>query len=679
MSTQKKFLSLCLTLLNVLVLMHFSIAQICTTSNASGCVCADGTQYCDLLPDISISVDLLEDESHLFEIVGQLEISVSTPNIGYGPLRVEPSNLYVCGLDTFEHNLNTSFTCPDGAEPKNLIYQKVYRKQNDTMTSYIREAGAMTYHPGHNHMHVDDWGYYTIRKQVPGLLPTDWAIIGNGVKLGFCLMDYGRCGQYTGYCRDENNNILDGSSTIPNYGLGGGEYSCGQTNQGISVGWTDIYFNDLSGMEIDIPQGTCNGNYKVVVEIDPLNHFLESNENNNIVVADLVLREQSEKQEEALELQGSKILCDGETATLSANYGNSFLWSTGDTLPSIEVAEPGSYFCAIEVDCGTIYTDTIIFTQDTLIAPTTIDTLSICTPEQLTLTASNNFGGPILWFNDSTANNLINMGNTFQTPLIDTLTTYWIKEEVFIPGEQINAGMPNNLSGSTAINGAAYNGQLIFDVLTPFTLVSIKTYADNSGDRTFQILDKHDELIYQKTVFINSGEDRAVLNFQLNMGINYKIQCQSHPGFYRNKNNVQYPYEVPGIVKIKGTNFGELFYYYFYDWELQLANRTCYTDLTKTHIQFGNSSVDNLEIMGLPPIIDNRTTYPITGLPQGGEFTGNGVQQNSFNPNGLSTGLSKIYYTQNSGTACENSVDTTILIYQKNSRFSEYQINTVQP
>lgn len=680
MKTHANNIKFLIATLNVLLSIHLSIAQICTTSDASGCVCPSGTQQCDLLPDITISVDLLEDEKQLYEIAGQLEISVSTPNIGYGPLRVEPSNLYVCGLDTFEHNLATSFTCPDGSEPKNLIYQRVYQKEGNIMTSYLRSAGAMTYHSEHNHMHVDDWGYYTIRKQVPGLLPTDWPVIGDGVKLGFCLMDYGSCGQYNGYCRDNNNNILNGSSNIPNYGLGGGLYSCGKTNQGISVGWTDVYFNDIPGMEIDIPAGTCNGNYKVVVEIDPLDHFLESNENNNIVVADLILREQSEKQEEALDLQGSKILCDGETVTLSANYGNSFLWSTGETSQSIEITQPGSYFCAIEVACGTIQSDTLVFTQDVIQAPLVNNTILICEPQQLTLTAQNNFNGPLFWFSDSTANNLMATTNTFQTPLINSTTAYWVKEEVYIAGEEENAGMPDNLSGSTAINGAGYNGALIFDVLTPFTLVSVKTYADNSGDRIFQILDKNDVVIHQKNIFITAGEDRAVLNFPLDMGINYKIQCQSHPGFYRNKNNVQYPYEVQDIVKITGTNFGELFYYYFYDWELRLTDRTCYSDIAKILIEFGNGNASgSLSISGVPSISENTVTYPLTGLPAGGQFSGNGVQQNNFNPINLSTGLNKITYTNETGSACESSVETNILIYRKNGSFAESNINTVKP
>jgi len=416
-----------------------------------------------------------------------------------------------------------------------------------------------------------------------------------------------------------------------------------------------------------------------VVEIDPLNHFLESNESNNIIVADLILNEQSEKQEEALDLQGSKILCDGETATLTANYGNSVLWSTGETTQSIEISEPGNYFCEIEVDCGTIYSDTIVFTNETLSAPSVTDMISICEPEQLTITAQNNNGGLLLWYSDPTTNNLLTTGNTFQTPLINNTTTYWLKEEVFIPGEQFNAGMPDNLSGSTAINGADYNGLLIFDVLTPFTLVSVRTYADNSGNRTFQILDKNDNVIHQKTVFISSGEDRAILNFPLDMGINYKIQCETHPGFYRNKNNVQYPYEVPGIVKIKETNYGNLFYYYFYDWELRLADRTCYSEVANTSIEFGSNNAGNAQIIGLPPIIESTDNYILTGIPAGGTFSGNGMQQNDFYTGTLNTGLNTITYTGGTGTACENSTDSTVLIYKRNSRFADLNVNTVVP
>src|SRR5690606_9041815 len=110
-------------------------------------------------------------------------------------------------------------------------------------------------------------------------------IIGDGAKLGFCLMDYGTCSYYNNHCKDTNMYYSQGNTLIntdfPNYGLGGGSYNCSVVEQGISSGYTDIYSENLDGMWINIPPGTCNGNYWIVAEVDPKDNFIESREDNN--------------------------------------------------------------------------------------------------------------------------------------------------------------------------------------------------------------------------------------------------------------------------------------------------------------------------------------------------------------------------------------------------------------
>ncbi len=275
--------------LMILLIPAIIFAQPCTVNNATGCVCKDASTDCFLLPNIKLSYDLLVDPSANPETPGLLRVSVSTPNVGHGPLRVIATNDLVCGVDTF-FNSNMS-VCPDGSTPSQLVKQRIYRKQGNTMTYEDRSAGTMTYHPTHNHSHFDDWGVYTLRVPDPNEPnPLNWTIVGDGAKLGFCLMDFGSCQFYNGQCRDDNNNII--TTNTPNYGLGGGGYSCGVTNQGITVGWTDIYYHYLDGMFIDIPNNVCNGDYMIVVHVDPHNVLLEENEDDNIMVAPITLTRQ---------------------------------------------------------------------------------------------------------------------------------------------------------------------------------------------------------------------------------------------------------------------------------------------------------------------------------------------------------------------------------------------------
>ncbi len=336
-------------------------AQPCTVNDATGCVCEDGSTDCYLLPNIKLSYDLLVDPSANPESPGELRVSVSTPNVGHGPLRVIATNNLVCGVDTF---FNSNITvCPDGSEPSQLVQQRIYKKEGNTMTYEDRWAGTMTYHPTHNHSHFDDWGVYSIRIPDPNEPnPLNWPMVGEGAKLGFCLMDYGSCEYYNGQCRDDNDNILTTDS--PNYGLGGGQYSCGVTNQGISCGWTDIYYYYLDGMYITIPDGVCNGDYMIVVQVDPNDVLLEENEDDNIMVAPITLTQQtppgSVPFEPVINTFGTTDICNGESVELTVSTpGTEYLWSNGATTRTITVSTAGTYTCTVTSPCGTATTPAV--------------------------------------------------------------------------------------------------------------------------------------------------------------------------------------------------------------------------------------------------------------------------------------------------------------------------------
>jgi Lysyl oxidase len=57
--------------------------------------------------------------------------------------------------------------------------------------------------------------------------------------------------------------------------------TCGNTIQGMSVGWGDTYRYYLEGQSIDFT-GNPSGDYKLIIEIDPKKRIIESNEEDNI-------------------------------------------------------------------------------------------------------------------------------------------------------------------------------------------------------------------------------------------------------------------------------------------------------------------------------------------------------------------------------------------------------------
>jgi hypothetical protein len=554
----------------------------CTTSNATGCLCPDGSVGCDLLPDITIAEILLLDPLNQPERRGELRVSIATPNIGWGPLTVAASDYYVCGTDTiYSPGINVN-NCADGTAPRQLIKQKVYHKDNGTMTNYDRWAGSMTYHPTHFHMHVDAWCNFSLRNKSSDPNPLNWPIVVSGEKLGFCLMDYGSCDYYDGYCVDNGGTVRNSSNQI-NYGLGGGEYSCGLA-QGISVGFTDIYHYYLDDMDIQIPPDVCDGDYYLVVQVDPNNNFAETDETNNVMAIPFSLSKQNYKPEELLTATGVTTFCKGDAVELQANHGAlGYLWSTGDTTNTIQATETGLYTVTAYTYCGAIQSTPIQIQVDD-VTPTMVNNDSICSPTAVTLSidvAQPN--GVVKWYEDLNSATPIAEGTSYTTPVLSASKTYYVQNEVFYPGQTQFNEPHDNLFGLGGYNSLANNGYEIFDVLKQCELVSIKVYAQVAGERTIQVLDEDDNVLHSATVNLPQGESRANLNFMLQPGSNFKLKSLQHPQLYRNNSNVTYPYVVNGYVSIKASNYddpanGDYYYYYYYDWEVKELDRTCVSE-----------------------------------------------------------------------------------------------------
>ncbi len=557
----------------------------CTVTNATDCHCLDGTAECDLLPDMTASYDHLSEPENTVENPGQILLGVGTPNIGHGPLRVVATDYYVCGGDTIYSPGGLSL-CDDGSTPKQIINQRIYHKSGATMTSWEKAAGTMTYHPDHGHFHTDNWGVYTLRKPVDGVEdPTEWPIIGYGTKMGFCLMDLANCASPSnyGYCREDDGTVV--TNTIENYGLGGGGYNCAVTNQGISVGYLDIYDYYLDGMEIVLPEGVCNGDYYIVVEIDPNGNYVEESDNNNVIAVPFTLTEQPEDLTElkinstgGSELEtGVLTICASEVVELSVSpIGSSYNWSNGATTNVITITEPGTYYCFVERECGDIYTDTIVveMVESTMATIEPADVVCIGSATELTATGD----GVINWYNAPVGGTFLGTGSTLTTAALFENTSFYAENTTEITSAiDTYVGQPNH-EGSDYSTGSPYNGYEVFDVLEDMTLESVKVYTDFPGDRTIEVRNAAGTVVNSLTVNIPSGTTVIALGFDIPVGSNYRLGTSDatntatfgdiSPKLKRSTAGTSYPYNVDGLVSITNSSFDESRWYYFYDWHV---------------------------------------------------------------------------------------------------------------
>jgi hypothetical protein len=618
----------------------------CTTTNATSCQCLDGTNNCLLLPDIQASWLGISQNGYTeypqtgagTNFTGQgpddgrLRVTGATPNNGFGPLTVRGldaagKRTFLCGTDTFFNvNATGQFACPNGyPNPRQLIIQRVYRKDGNAMSYIDRWAGSQTYHPSHGHNHVDDWAIMTLRIQTADPNPLNWPIVGEGAKIGFCLMDYGQCGTgtgstYYGFCRDTNMYYQQGDVMLnpdfPNWGLGGGSYGCSVVEQGITAGWLDVYGKHLDGMWINIPPNTCNGDYWIVLEVDKSDNFLEEIEDNNWTAVPVTLTRQlpaATPQQPLITAVGSRNLCSGGSVMLSATGGTSFLWSNGETTQTIIAASAGTYTVTVTNYCGTNVSNPYSVNEVTPPNPTVSGDMTICAATSALLIADNQSNSLVNnWYDAS--GNWVAYGDTFiSNPLLVNTTFNIVSTQYYLDTMK---AMPhtNGIGGGGYISSAQYQ---IFDSYTNFTLRSVLVYSQTAGNITIALQDSSGTDLQTATVTVPAGASRVLLNFNVPIDSKLRLTAKSMTvgGLFRNNNSAMYPYMIDGVLSIIGASAGASFYYYFYDWEVLNTNGSCSSSQTPVDVTVtacSGLSLEDIQFMHEMKLMPN---------PNNGDFT----------------------------------------------------------
>src|SRR4051812_11053110 len=123
----------------VLMFITFTGYTQCSLNLSTTCICKSGGNNCDLLPDIIVARPnlLINGSNGYIEYPqvcnppcsgndGRLRISVSTPNIGHGPMETRGQSVWFCGTDTFYVYSQAPTTCPTtGLPPTQLIDQRI--------------------------------------------------------------------------------------------------------------------------------------------------------------------------------------------------------------------------------------------------------------------------------------------------------------------------------------------------------------------------------------------------------------------------------------------------------------------------------------------------------------------------------------------------------------------------
>jgi gliding motility-associated-like protein len=124
-------------------------------------------------------------------------------------------------------------------------------------------------------------------------------------------------------------------------------------------------------------------------------------------------------------------LCPGDSINLTANSGMaSYNWMPGNTMnTSIYIYSGGIYTLTTTDVNGCTKSTTIAITQNTSVAtPTAVPSVSICSGNSATLTASGT--GTINWYSQPIVGGFLANGNTYITPPLTNDTVYYVTNSI---------------------------------------------------------------------------------------------------------------------------------------------------------------------------------------------------------------------------------------------------------
>ena len=297
-----------------------------------------------------------------------------------------------------------------------------------------------------------------------------------------------------------------------------------------------------------------------------------------------------------ISLDGPDVMCEGETVTLTSSSDENPIWSNGESGQSIVVSQTGTYSVGVDAQCAVTQLQSepvsvwVLETENPTVASITISQgdSALIEAEGLNLE----------WYDEQVGGTLLAQGNTFQTPPLDANKTYFVESHNLLPGDLQDGGKPDATGNGGLPSQGAYS---YFDVWEKFTLLSVRVYVPNTtsaGVRTIQLVDGLGNVLNELALDLAQGEQVIDLNFEVPVGNGFSLRCPEN-NLFRNNGGVSYPYPIGNVGELTTSFFGDSYYYYFYDWKIQLESFDCVSDripveinVTDTYEVFKQAGLD---------------------------------------------------------------------------------------
>lgn len=305
----------------------------------------------------------------------------------------------------------------------------------------------------------------------------------------------------------------------------------------------------------------------------------------------------SPDQTPAIAASGELKFCEGEYITLTSDAALGYTWSNGAESQSIEVTESGTYSVTILGACDSFNSETIEVEVFAAPAPTVAQSevwIAIAGTAELAAT-----GDDLTWYDAPTGGNIIGTGPVVTTPEVIATASFFAEQTVMYGGETFFGGKTDHtLAGGQFHNSTGF--YLMFDAYEPFTIKSVKVYADVDGDRDLYLQTADGTNLIEQTISIAEGESRVDLDWYVLPGTGYRMRvANSGHGMWRDGigSNPVFPYYIGNVGSITGANTGTPdYWYYFYDWEIETDERMCVSPRSEVTVNVGVVGINDARV-----------------------------------------------------------------------------------
>ncbi|MBP6173377.1 MAG: VCBS repeat-containing protein [Saprospiraceae bacterium] len=306
-----------------------------------------------------------------------------------------------------------------------------------------------------------------------------------------------------------------------------------------------------------------------------------------------------------LNINYQKILCAGDVIELSVPEFDQKVWWDGNQDSIRLIRDSGLYFASVKGVCQTYDSDTLeVLVQDPVeLLQLKGDTLT--SPGMATITSDN---PNTFWFNTLEDSVPVFTGPQYQTPLVDKSRSYWAQAFQIGRFKHSYGGMKSPVYEGGAYPAAFLNPKMLFTCYRDFILDSVTIYTDTRGKREIMLLDKMEATVATKEIYLEAGLNRVYLGFLCKgSNVNYSLTTNPDtnklyygnigPRLERSNKGFIYPFFMQDLCRITSSDYGDSYFYHFFDWAVRPADQLCFGEKQEVKIVFQPVSTKDLGLV----------------------------------------------------------------------------------